>query len=605
MSGEIRFPSPFEVPTPAGAEGWQEMYPYYVLFSEDRRADEENRLWFYNGMHFPEPITPFDIITAEAAYVAIGEMSTRIFCIPPAKGIDFRVLNGYVYISPTPVTDPEAIQERAQLFEKRAGYYYANWRSIYDEWKQKLTREIEQLKAITFPDLPEVEDEKIVFERLGIGTSYDLLRSYHQAIESIYRVWQIHMEIIMIGFGAYFSFYDFCKRSFPEITDQQVTLMVGAIDVSMFRPNYELMRLARKALELGVADYFKPGASPQDVFAQLEQVEAGRAWLSEWEASADPWFYMNSGDGFQHHHRAWVDDPTPIFNVLPDYIARLQRGDRLERDVEALRQRRDEITEGYRNLLQTDADRQAFDQLIGLVRDVYYSMEDHKFYVEHWYMSIFWNKMRELGRVFVAHGFFEDEDDLFLLHYTEVYQALFDLLLGWSIGAPSRGPAYWPQLIARRKALMEQLRKWTPPPALGVVPETIGDPAVVMLWGITSDRLRAWLSPEDGSVLNGFAAAPGVAEGPARVVLSVEGLQHVQDGEILVCSVTEPSWAPIFTKVRATVADIGGVMSHAAIVAREYHIPAVLGTGNATKRIRTGQRIRVDGDSGTVTILDD
>jgi len=85
----------------------------------------------------------------------------------------------------------------------------------------------------------------------------------------------------------------------------------------------------------------------------------------------------------------------------------------------------------------------------------------------------------------------------------------------------------------------------------------------------------------------------------------VDDLQHVQDGEILVCSVTEPSWAPIFTKIRATVADIGGVMSHAAIVAREYHIPAVLGTGNATKRIRTGQRIRVDGDSGTVTILDD
>ena len=335
-------------------------------------------------------------------------------------------------------------------------------------------------------------------------------------------------------------------------------------------------------------------------------MEAGRAWLSEWNASADPWFYMNSGDGFQHHHRAWVDDPTPIFNVLPDYIARLQRGERLERDVEALRQRRDEITEGYRNLLQTDADRQAFDQLIGLVRDVYFSVEDHKFYVEHWYMSVFWNKMRELGRVFVAHEFFQDEDDLFLLHYTEVYQALFDLLLGWSIGAPSRGPVYWPQLVARRKALMEQLRKWTPPPALGVVPETIGDPAIVMLWGITPDRLRAWLTPAEGegNILRGFPASSGTVEGPARVISSVNELETVQEGEILVCPVTEPSWAPIFTKVRGTVTDIGGVMSHAAIVTREYGIPAVLGTGVATKRIRTGQRIRVDGDQGIVTILD-
>lgn len=135
MSNETRFPSPFEVSTPPGCEGWESMYPYYAVFSEDRRAEEEGRLWFYNGMHFPEVITPFDIITAEAAYVAIGEMSGRIFCIPPAMGIDFRILNGYVYISPTPVTDPEEIQERAKLFEKRAGYYYANWSSIYEGWK--------------------------------------------------------------------------------------------------------------------------------------------------------------------------------------------------------------------------------------------------------------------------------------------------------------------------------------------------------------------------------------------------------------------------------------------------------------------------------------
>src|SRR5690606_22759703 len=120
VSGELRLPSPFEVETPLGAEGWQEMYPKHVLFSEERRESEEARLWFYNGMHFPEPMTPFDIITAESFYVAIGEMSARFFCIPPAMGIDFRVLNGYVYINSIPVLDPQKVQERAQLFQRRA-----------------------------------------------------------------------------------------------------------------------------------------------------------------------------------------------------------------------------------------------------------------------------------------------------------------------------------------------------------------------------------------------------------------------------------------------------------------------------------------------------
>ena len=75
-------------------------------------------------------------------------------------------------------------------------------------------------------------------------------------------------------------------------------------------------------------------------------------------------------------------------------------------------------------------------------------------------------------------------------------------------------------------------------------------------------------------------------------------------GEILVCTVTSPAWAPIFSKIAATVTDIGGVMSHAAIVAREYGMPAVVGTGTATSRIKTGQRLRVDGSTGIVTILD-
>jgi pyruvate,water dikinase len=79
----------------------------------------------------------------------------------------------------------------------------------------------------------------------------------------------------------------------------------------------------------------------------------------------------------------------------------------------------------------------------------------------------------------------------------------------------------------------------------------------------------------------------------------------VRDGEILVCGSTSPAWAPIFSKIRATVTDVGGVMSHAAIVAREYGMPAVVGTGRATAAIRTGQTIRVDGSEGTVTLLAD
>jgi len=105
-------------------------------------------------------------------------------------------------------------------------------------------------------------------------------------------------------------------------------------------------------------------------------------------------------------------------------------------------------------------------------------------------------------------------------------------------------------------------------------------------------------------VLNGAAASPGTVEGIARVVRSVDEVADIRDGEILVCGSTSPAWAPIFSKIRATVTDVGGVMSHAAIVCREYGLPAVVGTGSATSRITTGQMIRVDGSGGVVTLLD-
>ena len=90
--------------------------------------------------------------------------------------------------------------------------------------------------------------------------------------------------------------------------------------------------------------------------------------------------------------------------------------------------------------------------------------------------------------------------------------------------------------------------------------------------------------------LSGFAASPGVAEGPARVIFSADGISELQEGEILVAPLTAPSWAPVFGKIAATVTDVGGIMSHAAIVCREYGLPAVTGTAFGTKNIKTGQR---------------
>ena len=121
-----------------------------------------------------------------------------------------------------------------------------------------------------------------------------------------------------------------------------------------------------------------------------------------------------------------------------------------------------------------------------------------------------------------------------------------------------------------------------------------------MLWGVTSERIEEWLtsSGERTAVITGLAASLGVVEGRARVILRADQLGELEQGEVLVAPSTSPSWTPVFGKIVAAVSDIGGVMSHAAIVAREYGLPAVVGAAGATKRIKTGDRLRVDGDRG-------
>jgi pyruvate,water dikinase len=380
------------------------------------------------------------------------------------------------------------------------------------------------------------------------------------------------------------------------------------VDVLMFRPDEELKRLARLAVELGVEAPFLSGDTAQAILAALAQLgESGRRWLEALDGAREPWFNTSTGDGFYHHHRSWNDDLSVPFSALPRYVAMVKAGQSIDRPTEKLRAERLRIIAEYRALVSNDSERAAFDQMLGLCHVVFPYVEDHKFYCEHWFTTRFFNKIRQFGALLARQGVINEAEDVFQLQHFEIDQALADVMLAWAAGAPPVGADHWKPLVAERKQILEKLRPWNAPPALGPMPDSIEDPAVQMLWGITSETLSAWSrgpAAVGDNEITGFAASGGVVEGIARVLRDVNEIGLMLEGEILVCAVTAPSWGPVFGKIRAAVSDIGGTMSHAAIVAREYGMPAVVGTGQATSRIRTGQRVRVDGDRGVVTLLD-
>ncbi|MFC4256560.1 PEP-utilizing protein mobile subunit [Altererythrobacter xixiisoli] len=598
------FPLPSSVKVTTGTEAAQAAYPYYTQF----KPEDDQRFWFYNSMHFPEPMHHFDMITAEAAYCALGSFNTRVHVLPTTKGIDHRIINGRVFIGGVAVTDPEEIAARAAEFQQRAFYYYEHWEKLYDQWKDKMKALIAEAQALPSPSLPDLEPIETTHTGKGVAANHALIDTYRKQLEGYFRMWHHHFEFLLLGYGAYLTFFDFCKRAFPEISDQAISRMVAGMEAEIFRPDEEIKRLARRAVELGVDNHFHDEMDIDQVLAGLDQLgDKGREWLDELETSRNPWFNVNVGDGFYHYHRSWNDDLSMPFAALPGYIDKIRAGENIERPLDRLVEERDQLVADYRELLDTDEDRATYDQLIGLAHRVFPYVEGHKFYCEHWYTNLFFNKIREFGALLAEHGFFAKEEDVFHLTHYELESAIVDLMLAWSSGSDPRGPGHWPAIVAQRQQAIESWAGETVPPALGVVPDVIDDPAIVMLWGITRENLDTWLSDgaENTNELRGFAACSGVVEGTARVIRSVKEIGRIEQGDILVCQVTNPTWSPLFQKISAAVSDIGGSMSHMAIVAREYGLPAVVGTGSATQKIRDGQRIRVDGGRGLVTLLDE
>lgn len=598
------FPSPYDQAPPAGAEGWKELYAYNLVFQDDLREEEEAKFWFCDSQHWPTVTKPFETIGFEFAVGCLGQYNARQLLIPTANGIEYRIHNGYLFMSPVAV-DPQHIEARVPEFMRRAGHYFENWDSLLQNWHGKLRGTIGELEALDFSALPDMIPIDDVLAGKGLGAGTELLENFDKLISLAYRAWQYHFEFLNLGYVAYLDLFMFCKEVFPRISDQAIATMVQGVDMELFRPDDELKKLARIAVADGLTGLFGDTSDAEGTLAAIAAHPAGAAWTQAWHDAQDPWFNFTTGNGFYAHDQYWRDVPAIPLGFIKDYIAKLQQGAVIDRHVDVLVAERDRITEEYSELLDADV-LATFQGKLGLARTVYPYVENHNFYIEHWTMGVFWRKARQLSAVLHEAGFWPEANDMFYLRRDEVREVLFDYVNSWMVGAPAIGPRRWPAEIERRRAIVDALSTARPQPALNTPPEVITEPFTLMLWGITDDQIQNWLGKSDvpEGTLKGMAASSGTAEGPARVISTADQLNEVQDGEILVAPVTAPSWGPIFGKIRATVTDIGGMMSHAAIVCREYGMPAVTGTGTASVEITTGQMLRVDGNTGTVTILD-
>ena len=194
-------------------------------------------------------------------------------------------------------------------------------------------------------------------------------------------------------------------------------------------------------------------------------------------------------------------------------------------------------------------------------------------------MGIAREALLDSGRELVEQGILERADDLFYLAMRE--------LKTLAMGAPGN----WKTLVSARRAAELNERRRQP------IPRLLLSDGTAYFAGITSP------GDTDGTLLSGSGVSPGVVEGKVKVVFNpLEA--GLDPGDILVCPGTDPSWTPLFLAAGGLVMELGGLMTHGSVVAREYGIPAIAGVDQATARLQTGRRVRVDGSSGTIELLD-
>ncbi len=309
---------------------------------------------------------------------------------------------------------------------------------------------------------------------------------------------------------------------------------------------------------------------------RLAATDAGQQFLAAWDQ-----FMAAHG---QHCHSEleffsprWAETPDYVLGLVRGYLRSMDRANPLEKQQQ-LAQERQRLTEQCRRRLRNPIKRWIFNGSLRQTQKLTRDRENWKNEAVRLFAG-FRCIFLELGERLQQQGIFTDREDIFFLEIAEV-EPVVQGRAGFDVK----------QRIAERRAEYERNVALTPPP--------------VVVGRYNPQKHIAHKVDTNIKVLKGIAVSPGLVTGKARVITHPNNGQHVEAGEILVAPVTNPAWTPYFLPAAGVVMDMGGVLSHGAIIAREYGLPAVVNVGPASQIIRTGQTIRVDGDRGTVTILD-
>lgn len=537
-------------------------------------SEEEQLFWEIDRVHF---LGPIPLLVQDFAKLLNNGFSLAAEDFDMTIRWKKKFIHNFDYtavIPAVPLAEMEAQTQRSlKKFGKGVHAIKQNWEQIH---------------------LPEVQESLRFWESFDLRTAGmpALLDHVGATLIRFERLWHIHFLTVFPLYFAISQFDELYSDLFGQENALHAYRLLQGFDNKTLETDRALWALSQKALSNpAMKDLFETEASAQIVNTlkhNPEALEFSKA-LGVFLAN-----YGQRANGWNLNEVSWIEDPTTVVKTLKEYVLEPPADPAIE--MKALSDKREQSIQEAKSALQgyPQPVQDEFETMLFAAQYANVLSEDHGFWID--FRSNY--KVRcviiEFGRRFSEAGLIDSPQDVFHLSLEQLQQTV------------QQWPPRSEQKVGRaEKTAFAACLNLTPPPVLGTAPPgpPPDDPIARTLskfFGLpVSDEPP---SPDTKSLL-GHAGSSGTVRGPAKVVLSMQDADKLQEGDILVTATTAPPWTPLFATAAAVVTDAGGVLCHCAVVAREYGIPAVVGTIHATTVIQDGQMLEVNGNTGQVKIV--
>ena len=562
------------------------------------------KLFWLLEPHNKAPIAPL-------AYSIVDAFIRGISPAHDAVGLPFHVLtariNTYCYIGIAPTAaPPEAVMKTigavnrvapgvikllmGKMMEGMSKQQLAKLNPIAERFDQFWNEEL----------LPEIKQHLAYFESCDLrGLSLEQLRAHFaESLKRVERMSTLHTLAVIPGFFAMSQFEELYCDLFAGATTLEAMRLLQGFDSKVLEGDRALWQLSRTALTRPLVRQILAECAAADAIPALEKSEEGKCFLADLRAYLDR-YGQRLNSAFALTEPSWIENPTIVIENLKAYV--MQPDSRPEAEQAAMAAEREKAIAAARAKLMAYPRPVVaqFETLLKAAQTATFVHEEHNYWIDQRLFYQVRQVILEIGHRLAEDGILEEVDDVFYLKTDE-------------LRAVEKTPASSVrERIHACKAEMDHFSHIQPAPKLGTAPafELDGDPGPLMR-AIT--KVDGALLKAEGAQINGNGYSPtvkgqpgssGVVRGKAKVIHSLAEAGKLQKGDVLIAVSTLPPWTPLFATAAAVVTDEGGVLSHCAVVAREYRIPAVVGIGNATTTFQDGQLIEVDGNAGIVRVV--